>query len=97
MEFKINEHDDVVEVIEHKILEIERSQMVQEILDKIGQRCKEILRLHKLEDCTMVEIAQKLGLSSPELAKKNAYECRKKFKHYVKNTPKYESYFNEYI
>ena len=97
LEFKINEHDDVVEVIEHKILEIERSQMVQEILDKIGQRCKEILRLHKLEDCTMVEIAQKLGLSSPELAKKNAYECRKKFKHYVENTPKYESYFNEYI
>jgi RNA polymerase sigma factor (sigma-70 family) len=97
LEFKINEHDDSVEVIEHKILETERCQMVQEILSKIGQRCKEILRLHKLEDCTMAEIAQKLGLSSPELAKKNAYECRKKFKQYVESKPEYELYFNEYI
>jgi RNA polymerase sigma factor (sigma-70 family) len=97
LEFKINEHDDSVEVIEQNILEVERVEIIQEILAKIGQRCKEILRLHKLEDCTMVEIAQKLGLSSPELAKKNAYECRKKFKQYVESNPKYELYFNEYI
>jgi RNA polymerase sigma factor (sigma-70 family) len=97
LEFNINEHDDSVEIIEHKILETERCKIVQEILTKIGARCKEILRLHKLEDCTMAEIAQKLGLSSPELAKKNAYECRKKFKQYVESKPEYELYFNEYI
>jgi RNA polymerase sigma factor (sigma-70 family) len=97
LEFNINEHDGTVEIIEHKILETERCQIIQEILAKIGQRCKEILRLHKLEDCTMVEIAEKLGLSSPELAKKNAYECRKKFKQYVEKNPDYELYFKEYI
>jgi RNA polymerase sigma factor (sigma-70 family) len=97
LEFNIHEHDGTVEIIEQQILENERCQMVQEILSKIGPRCKEILHLHKLEDCTMVEIAKKLGLSSPELAKKNAYECRKKFKQYVESHPEYENYFNEYI
>jgi hypothetical protein len=42
----------------------------------------------------MEEIAQKMGLSSPELAKKNAYECRKKFKDFVVENPSYNSILN---
>jgi hypothetical protein len=39
----------------------------------------------------MDDIAEKLGLSSLELAKKNAYECRKKFRDFVENKPEYKS------
>ena len=42
----------------------------------------------------MEEIAEELGLSSPELAKKNAYECRKKFKDFVNNNPLYKAFLD---
>ena len=67
---------------ENLYLTDERIQIIQEILEKIGEHCKKVLSLYKLS-LSNEEIAQALGLSSPELAKKYAYRCREKFKSYV--------------
>jgi RNA polymerase sigma factor (sigma-70 family) len=93
IELKIEHFTGQVESVEARAIEDEKRQLIDEILTKIGERCKSILKLYKLS-FSMEEIAEKLGLSSPELAKKNAYECRKKFKDFVVENPTYSSILN---
>ena len=93
VELKSEQYDKPVESVEGRLIEDERRNVIDEILTKIGERCKVILKLYKLS-YSMEEIAEKLGLSSPELAKKNAYECRKKFKDFVADKPEYKSVLN---
>lgn len=63
-------------------LQNERQDMVNYIIGQLSDHCKEVLSLYKLS-LTNEEIAQELGLSSPELAKKYTYRCREKFKSFV--------------
>ena len=86
-------NDPSTESVEARVIENERRDIIDEILSKIGDRCKNLLKLYKLS-YSMEEIADELGLSSPELAKKNAYECRKKFKDFVTNNPLYKTILN---
>ena len=86
-------NDPSTESVEARVIENERRDIIDEILSKIGDRCKNLLKLYKLS-YSMEEIANELGLSSPELAKKNAYECRKKFKDFVTNNPLYKIILN---
>lgn len=90
VELKPEQYDKPVESVEGRVIEDERRSVIDEILTKIGERCKQILKLYKLS-YSMDEIAETMGLSSPELAKKNAYECRKKFKEFVDTRPEYKS------
>jgi RNA polymerase sigma factor (sigma-70 family) len=92
-ELKIEHFTGQVESVEARAIENEKRQLIDEILTKIGERCKSLLKLYKLS-FSMEEIAEKLGWSSPELAKKNAYECRKKFKDFVVENPAYSSILN---
>jgi RNA polymerase sigma factor (sigma-70 family) len=93
VELKPELYDMSIESVEGRFIEDERRKVIDEILTKIGERCKVILKLYKLS-YSMEEIAEQLGLSSPELAKKNAYECRKKFKNYLADKPEYKSILN---
>ncbi len=79
------EETDSVEVL---AIEHERRELIDTVLSKLGDRCREILGWYKLS-YSMEEIAEKMGLSGPEMAKKNAYECRKKFRDYVVARPEY--------
>lgn len=72
------------ETPENLYLITERQNIINEILEQIGEHCKKVLSLYKLS-LSNEEIARELGLSSPELAKKYAYRCREKFKAYVLN------------
>ncbi len=90
IELKSYYYDKPVEGIEARVIENEKRVIIDEILSKIGERCKKILKLYKLS-YSMEEIAEEMGLSSPELAKKNAYECRKKFKNFIENHPEYKA------
>ncbi len=92
-ELKIEHFTGQVESVEARAIENERRVLIEEVLTKIGARCKTILKLYKLS-FSMEEIAEIMGLSSPELAKKNAYECRKKFKDFVAENPSYNSILN---
>jgi RNA polymerase sigma factor (sigma-70 family) len=67
------------------ILNNERYRRIENYLCKCGGRCREILLLW-LSDYTMQEIADKLNLSGPAMARKLKHECFKKFKNLVANT-----------
>jgi RNA polymerase sigma factor (sigma-70 family) len=92
-ELKIEHFTVQVESVEARAIEDEKRELIDNILTKIGERCKTLLKLYKLS-FSMEEIAQKMGLSSSEMAKKNAYECRKKFKDFVVENPSYSSILN---
>ena len=51
-----------------------------------GDSCKKVLTLWKLS-YSMTEIAEKLGLSSPEMAKKKRYQCHQKLILLINNNP----------
>jgi RNA polymerase sigma factor (sigma-70 family) len=93
IELKPEYYDEPIESVEARAIENEKREIIDEILSKIGERCKTMLMLYKLS-YSMEEIAEKMGLSSPELAKKNAYECRKKFKEFVDNNVEYKNALN---
>ncbi|MCE7926716.1 MAG: sigma-70 family RNA polymerase sigma factor [Haliscomenobacteraceae bacterium CHB4] len=63
-------------------LQHERQNMIEQIIHHLGDHCKKVLELYKLS-LSNEEIAQELGLSSPEMAKKYTYRCREKFKAFV--------------
>lgn len=67
---------------ERMALRQERQDMIEHILSNLGEHCKKVLELYKLS-LSNEEIAQELGLSSPEMAKKYTYRCREKFKAFV--------------
>ncbi len=72
----------VTENPEHLALQQEKQHVIQEVLNSLGDHCKKVLGLYKLS-LSNEEIAQELGLSSPEMAKKYTYRCREKFKTFV--------------
>ncbi|MCC6461600.1 MAG: sigma-70 family RNA polymerase sigma factor [Saprospiraceae bacterium] len=67
---------------EQQTIQTEKQDMIQHILEQIGEHCQKVLSLYKLS-LSNEEIAQELGLSSPEMAKKYTYRCREKFKSFV--------------
>jgi RNA polymerase sigma factor (sigma-70 family) len=92
-ELKVEYHDSPVESVEARVIEGEKLTVIEAVLSRIGERCKQTLTLYKLSH-SMEEIAEFLHLSSPEMAKKVAYECRKKFKDLVMNDPEYKTVLN---
>ncbi len=89
MEFKPEQHEASVDNIEVLMIEGERLLAIEEVLTRIGDRCKKVLKLYKLS-YSMEEIAEIIGLNSPEMAKKEAYKCRSKFKEFVLSNPDFE-------
>lgn len=75
------------------IMDKERANAIEQVLEQIGERCKEILKLYKLA-LSMAEIAQRLGISSPEQAKRDAYRCRMRFRDFVNGTPHLQQLLN---
>lgn len=72
----------VTENPERIALQQEKQYIIEAVLDSLGDHCKRVLGLYKLS-LSNEEIAQELGLSSPEMAKKYTYRCREKFKTFV--------------
>lgn len=71
-----------------QVMEAERLDLIDEILNRIGEKCKQVLTMYKLKH-TMEEIALALGFSSKDVAKNEAYQCRLRFRNYVKDRPDY--------
>lgn len=67
---------------EYITLQNERQSMIDQVLQAMGEHCKQVLELYKLS-LSNEEIARELGLSSPEMAKKYTYRCREKFRAFV--------------
>jgi len=65
---------------------LEKKQALEELLDQVGNRCKQILKFWQL-DYPMNEIAEEVGLSSATMAKKEAFRCRKRIRKFLNNNP----------
>ena len=74
-----NHYDGVVESPETDILRAEHRGWLETALGKIGERCRELLRLYQL-DYSMEEIAQTMHYANTDVAKKEAYRCRMRFR-----------------
>jgi RNA polymerase sigma factor (sigma-70 family) len=68
-------YEGVVESPESDILRAEHRNWLEAALGKIGERCRELLRLYQL-DYSMEEIVQTMHYANTDVAKKEAYRCR---------------------
>ena len=57
-----------------------KMKMTEEILDNLGDRCWEILRLFHHDALKMKEIAEKMGFKSEKIAKNQKYKCLERAK-----------------
>ncbi|GAB4496369.1 MAG: hypothetical protein OHK0019_27970 [Saprospiraceae bacterium] len=85
------QYDGEVESAETETLRAEHRELLSEAMGHIGERCRELLRLYQL-DYAMDEIAQKMGYSGPDVAKKEAYRCRMRLREYLENHPLWAEY-----
>lgn len=71
-----------------RLLDEERRDVLGQLLNTIGERCRKILELWKLS-YSMEEIAEQLGFSSADMARKAKYRCHVSLLEQVKNNPKW--------
>lgn len=82
------QYDGEVESPEADTIRSEYRELFQEALGQIGERCRELLQLYQLE-YSMEEIAQKMQYGSSDVAKKEAYRCRMRFREVLENNPQF--------
>lgn len=87
-ELQPGQEDGMEQSPEAQFIAEERQRVIDEVLDKIGQRCKQILTLYKLKH-SMEEIAEAMGFAGKDVAKNEAYQCRKRFRNFVNSRPDY--------
>ncbi|MBK8195479.1 MAG: RNA polymerase sigma factor [Lewinellaceae bacterium] len=80
------QYDGEVESPEAETLRVEHRELLANAMGQIGDRCRELLRLYQLE-YAMEEIAQQMGYSGADVAKKEAYRCRMKLREYLEKHP----------
>jgi RNA polymerase sigma factor (sigma-70 family) len=81
-------YDAEVESPEAETIRSEYRELFQEALGQIGERCRDLLRLYQLE-YSMEEIAQQMQYSNADVAKKEAYRCRMRFRDLLENNPEF--------
>jgi RNA polymerase sigma factor (sigma-70 family) len=77
---------DTAPSVEVQYISEEKRKGFREALEQIGERCKRIFELLML-DYSMEELAQAMSFSSADMAKKEAYRCRLKFREFITQNP----------
>lgn len=75
-------YDGEQESSENLYIRKENKEIINQVINELGEPCKELLKLYKLS-FSNEEIARQLNMSSAELAKKYIYRCRKRFRAFV--------------
>jgi RNA polymerase sigma factor (sigma-70 family) len=60
-----------------ELIESDRAKLVHSALNKLGNPCKELLLLFYWEECSLEEIAEKMGFANGETVKSKKYQCKK--------------------
>ena len=76
-EFLENESDNQNGPLVNMILN-EKWNAFQDLIDQIGERCKELLAYSLYEKLSMTEIAERMGFISADAAKTTHYRCKQK-------------------
>ena len=66
------------------MIENEETEAVRNALEKIGEQCKKLLLLFYWEECSMEEIAGKMGFANAETVKSKKYQCKKSLEKVLK-------------
>ena len=72
--------EDDAKGVELVMINNEREQAVQKLMETAGERCRELLHLILFENKKMKEIVDIMGFSSEEVVKTNHYRCKQKLK-----------------
>lgn len=68
----------------------ERERTINDILDRIGKKCKQLLIYSVFEKMSMKEICERMGFSTENAAKTRNYKCKQKLIELVKDNPEIE-------
>ena len=86
--------DNKIESFELRFMEEERKAVLRQALENMGGRCNEILTPYK-SGISYQEMAEQLGLSSADMAKKECYRCRQRFREYLLQRPELLKYLKD--
>jgi RNA polymerase sigma factor (sigma-70 family) len=67
----------------------EKSVLMAELLESLGNMCRDLLKLTFYKDCSLKEAAEKLNISNAEVAKTYQYRCKKKLFEAIKSNNTY--------
>lgn len=68
------------------VIDADRKKLVRQLLENMGERCKQILWL-RANSHSMEEIAESIGLTNADMAKKEAYRCNNRLKEMILGKP----------
>lgn len=89
------QYDEAVDSPEAETIRDEYRGLFQEALAQIGERCRELLQLYQL-DYSMDEIARQMQYGNADVAKKEAYRCRMRFRELLETHPEWASLLKNY-
>ena len=78
-----SETKDNVEYIDQETEE--RSLIIRECINQLGDTCKHILMYYYFDDMSMQDIANKLGMANTETVKTKKYKCKKRLDSLIKS------------
>jgi RNA polymerase sigma factor (sigma-70 family) len=78
--------EEPAESFEQHFIAEERKTLLRQALETMGGRCKDILTLYK-SGLSYEEMAPKVGMSSADMAKKECYRCRQRFREFLLRRP----------
>lgn len=78
-----NEEKDAVEYLDQESKE--RSYIIRNCIEQLGDTCKKILMYYYFDDMSMQDIADKLGMANTETVKTKKYKCKKRLDSLIKS------------
>jgi RNA polymerase sigma factor (sigma-70 family) len=73
--------------VEGEFISEERSKILRDLLDQLGERCKELLIYSAYHGLSMRQIAEKMNFASENAAKTRHYKCKQKLLKIVEENP----------
>lgn len=94
-EVELNEDENEYITIQHSqlesLIESEEGKLIAELFEKLGEDCKRILIYFYYDQLRMKTIAEKMNLSSEQIAKNKKSKCLKGLRQLVLNSPFYKN------
>ena len=92
-ELKVEHFEETGGDVEDTLIRSELKEYLEKALGNIGERCKKILLLQRLE-YSHEEIAAETGINGAAMAKKEAYRCRMRFRQFLEENPGWKDIIN---
>jgi RNA polymerase sigma factor (sigma-70 family) len=77
--YEAKEEESLTDGPDVQVIQAEEREMLQNALNQLGGRCKELLTYYQL-DYSMQEIAVNMQYENADVAKKEAYRCRNRLR-----------------